>query len=111
MALANFSQAYGLKGKAGCCDDNDDASVGTGGTGREEADEFDFIGTGNMSVEIGCKLFDCDDFDGRMVTGASSGGGFSSLCFSFQCLFRLFLHLYKLPHNEQAYFTRIEEYV
>jgi hypothetical protein len=40
-----------------------------------------------------------------MVTGASSGGGSSSLCFSFQCLFKLFLHLYKLPHNEQANFT------
>ena len=47
-----------------------------------------------------------DDFDGRMVTGASRGGGLSSLCFSFQCLFRLFLHLYKFPHNEQANFTR-----
>ena len=43
-----------------------------------------------------------------MVTGASSGGGFSSLCFSFQCLFKLFRHLYKLPHNEQANFTGSE---
>jgi hypothetical protein len=59
-----------------------------------------------MSVEIGLIGFDCDDFDGRMVTGASSGGGSSSLCFSFQCLFKLFLHLYKLPHNEQANFTK-----
>jgi hypothetical protein len=59
-----------------------------------------------MSVEIGLIGFDCDDFDGRIVTGASSGGGSSSLCFSFQCLFKLFLHLYKLPHNEQANFTR-----
>ena len=43
-----------------------------------------------------------------MVTGASSGGGLSSLCFSFQCLFKLFLHLYKLPHNEQANLTKDE---
>jgi hypothetical protein len=48
---------------------------------------------------------DEDDLGGRIVTGASSGGGLSSLCFSFQCLFKLFLHLYKLPHNEQANFT------
>jgi hypothetical protein len=51
-------------------------------------------------------VVDEDDLGGRIVTGASSGGGLSSLCFSFQCLFKLFLHLYKLPHNEQANFTK-----
>jgi hypothetical protein len=51
-------------------------------------------------------LDDADDLGGRIVTGASSGGGLSSLCFSFQCLFKLFLHLYKLPHNEQANLTK-----
>ena len=54
-------------------------------------------------------VFDCDDLEGRMVTGASSGGGSSSLCFSFQCLFKLFLHLYKLPQSEQANLTSKEE--
>lgn len=48
---------------------------------------------------------DDEDFGGRIVTGASSGGASSSLCFSFQCLFKLFLHLYKFPHKEQANFT------
>ena len=61
-----------------------------------------FDGMGAMLVVV---VVNEDDFDGRMVTGASSGGGLSSLCFSFQCLFRLFLHLYKFPHNEQANFT------
>jgi hypothetical protein len=36
------------------------------------------------------------------VTGASSGGGVSVMCFSFQCLFKLLRHLYVLPQMEQA---------
>jgi hypothetical protein len=37
-----------------------------------------------------------------MVTGASSGGGCSLICFSFQCLFKLLRHLYVLPQREHA---------
>ena len=37
-----------------------------------------------------------------MVTGASSGGGCSLMCFSFQCLFKLLRHLYVLPQREHA---------
>ncbi|RNA38241.1 hypothetical protein BpHYR1_049364 [Brachionus plicatilis] len=36
------------------------------------------------------------------ATGASSGGGVSVMCFSFQCLLRLLRHLYVLPQMEHA---------